>query len=59
MKRTGTLSLPGYQVLQFVGTGARSTIWQLRELRTGKLFALKRTVKRERNVYRYLEPAIQ
>lgn len=59
MRRIGTLSLPGYQVVQFVGTGARSTIWQLRENCTGKLFALKRTVKRERNDYRYLEQAIQ
>lgn len=51
--------MPGYQVVQFLGTGARSTIWQLRETRTGKLAALKRTVKRESNDYRYLEQAVR
>ncbi|MEI7835562.1 MAG: hypothetical protein WCK05_04030, partial [Planctomycetota bacterium] len=45
--------------MQFLGTGARSTIWQVRETQTGKLFALKRTLKRERNDFRYLEQAIQ
>ena len=59
MKTIRTLSLPGYQVVQFLGTGTRSTIWQLRETRTGKLFAIKRAVKRESNDYRYLEQAIR
>lgn len=59
MKHARTLSLPGYQMVQFLGTGSRSTIWQLREIRTGKLFAIKRTVKRESNDYRYLEQAIR
>lgn len=59
MKHVRTLSLPGYQIVQFLGTGSRSTIWQLRETRTGKFFAIKRTVKRESNDYRYLEQAIR
>ena len=42
MKRTQTLEIPGYQVIQFLGSGARSTIWQVRDRRTSQVYALKR-----------------
>jgi serine/threonine-protein kinase len=52
-----TLLLPGYQVIQFLGSGARSTIWQVRDCRTGEVFALKRVVKRAASDARFLEQA--
>ncbi|MCP4376123.1 MAG: serine/threonine protein kinase [bacterium] len=52
---SGTLKVPGYLVVQLLGNGANSTIWQIRHLSTGKLYALKRVVKLERNDYRYFE----
>jgi eukaryotic-like serine/threonine-protein kinase len=52
---SGTLKVPGYMVLQLLGNGANSTIWQIRHISTGKLYALKRVVKLERGDYRYFE----
>ncbi|MFP4353571.1 MAG: serine/threonine-protein kinase [Phycisphaerae bacterium] len=52
-----TLEIPGYQVMQYLGSGARSTIWQIKESRTGKIFALKRVVKRQVSDTRFLEQA--
>jgi len=57
MGSTPTLEVPGYQVVQFLGSGARSTIWQIRDRQTGRLFALKRVVKRQRSDARFLEQA--
>jgi len=47
--------VPGHKVVQLLGNGARSTIWQLRNLSTGKFYALKRVVKRERSDFRFIE----
>jgi len=33
--------------MRYLGSGARSTIWQIRDRRTDELYALKRVVKRE------------
>ena len=52
---SGTLQVPGYKIVQLLGTGARSTIWQVRHISTGKFYTLKRVLKRERNDYRYIE----
>jgi len=58
MTSAKTLRVPGYQVTQFLGTGARSTIWQIRDYRTNDLFALKRVVKRDVTDTRFLEQAV-
>jgi len=50
-----TLSVPGYKVVRLLGNGARSTIWQIRHLSSGKFYALKRVVKRERSDQRFIE----
>jgi len=57
MVTTQALQVPGYQVLQYLGSGARSTIWQIRERKSDKLFALKRVVKRQTTDTRFLEQA--
>ena len=58
MSNTRTLEVPGYEVLQFIGSGARSTIWHIRDCRTKEAFALKRVVKRSSEDSRFLEQAI-
>jgi serine/threonine-protein kinase len=57
MSAVRTLEVPGYQVLEFIGSGARSTIWQVRD-RSGGLFALKRVVRRDPADYRFIEQAL-
>jgi serine/threonine-protein kinase len=52
------VEIPGYQAVQFLGTGARSTIWQVRDRQTNQYFALKRVVKQHLADYRFLEQAI-
>ncbi|MDP6544471.1 MAG: serine/threonine-protein kinase [Phycisphaerae bacterium] len=47
--------MPGHKIVRLLGNGARSTIWQVRQISTGKFFALKRVVKRERSDYRFIE----
>jgi len=58
MASTQTLEVPGYQVVEFLGSGARSTIWRIRERQSNKLFALKRVVKRANADMRFLEQAL-
>ena len=58
MSSTPTLELPGYQVIQFLGSGARSTIWEVRNTVTNEVHALKRVVKRTSEDSRFLEQAI-
>ena len=58
MSSTETLEIPGYQVIQFLGSGARSTIWQVRDIETDDVFALKRVVKRTPEDTRFLDQAI-
>jgi serine/threonine protein kinase len=53
-----TLRLPGYEVLQFLGSGARSTIWQVKDRRSSEHFALKRVIKRRPTDGRFLEQAV-
>ncbi len=43
--------------MHFLGNGARSTIWQIRDPNTGQLYALKRVVKREPSDVRFLNQA--
>ncbi|MDP6637251.1 MAG: serine/threonine-protein kinase [Phycisphaerae bacterium] len=47
--------MPGHKIVQLLGNGARSTIWQIRHLATGQFYALKRVVKREKNDFRFIE----
>jgi len=58
MSSAPTLEVPGYQVIQFLGSGARSTIWQVRDRQTEQVLALKRVVKRHATDSRFLEQAI-
>jgi len=53
-----TLEVPGYQVLQYLGSGARSTVWQIQDRRTKKIYALKRVLRRDSSDNRFLEQAI-
>ncbi len=57
MNNTRTLEVPGYEVIQFLGSGARSTIWHIRDSRTKKPYALKRVIKRNSEDIRFIEQA--
>jgi len=57
MSSVQTLEVPGYQVVQFLGSGARSTIWHIRDRQTNKSFALKRVVKRQSTDEKFLTQA--
>ncbi|MFB3892207.1 MAG: serine/threonine-protein kinase [Phycisphaerae bacterium] len=57
MSSVQTLEVPGFQVVQFLGSGACSTIWRVRESRTDKHFALKRVIRRHSGDFRFLEQA--
>jgi eukaryotic-like serine/threonine-protein kinase len=43
--------------MQYLGSGAKSTIWNIRESRTGTLYVLKRVVKQHPSDDRFLEQA--
>jgi len=58
MSTAQTLEVPGYQVVQFLGSGARSTIWEIRDEKTGGSYALKRVVKRHGNDEKFLRQAV-
>lgn len=58
MRTMQTLEVPGYQVTQFLGSGARSTIWEVRDSKTNESFALKRVIKRESTDEKFLQQAI-
>ena len=58
MQTGQTLEVPGYRVMQYLGSGARSTVWQIRNRRTDQVFALKRIVKRRPSDAKFLEQAI-
>jgi eukaryotic-like serine/threonine-protein kinase len=57
MSAVRTLEVPGYQVIEFVGSGARSTIWQVKD-QAGRICALKRVVRRHASDMRFLEQAL-
>jgi len=50
--------VPGYQVLEYLGSGARSTIWRVRDRRKGGVYALKRVIKQPGDDNRFLNQAI-
>jgi len=58
MTLTPTLDVPGFQVIQFLGSGARSTIWEVRNTATDEVLALKRVVKRSAEDARFMEQAV-
>ncbi len=58
MSTTQTLEVPGYQVVQFLGSGARSTIWHIRDTHTSESYALKRVVKRQSSDEKFLSQAL-
>lgn len=58
MSTAQTLEVPGYQVVQFLGSGARSTIWQVRDRRTGQMCALKRVVRQQGSDARFFEQTL-
>jgi len=58
MRSSKTLQIPGYQVMEYLGSGAKSTIWSIRHLDRGDLFALKRVVREGPSDYRFVEQAI-
>lgn len=53
-----TLEVPGYQVMRYLGSGARSTIWQIKGRNGGEVLALKRVVKRETSDAKFLAQAV-
>ncbi len=57
MSGTQTLEVPGCQVVQFLGSGARSTIWHIRDIDTNESFALKRVVRRQSDDDKFLAQA--
>jgi serine/threonine protein kinase len=54
---TKNLDIHGYTVVKCLGTGARSTIWQLRQHKTGAMFALKRVVRQDSSDERFFNQA--
>lgn len=50
-----TLEVPGYQIMHYLGNGAGSTIWQIRDRKTDEICALKRVVCRETSDKRFLQ----
>ena len=52
------LEVPGYQVMRYLGSGARSTIWQIRDRRTDEIYALKRVVKRESDDIKFMDQVL-
>ncbi len=58
MSSVQTLEVPGFQVVQFLGSGAKSSIWQIKDRNNGDMFALKRVVKRSNDDNRFLQQAL-
>ncbi len=58
MVTSKTLDIPGYEVVQLLGNGARSTIWKIRARREDEYYALKRVVKRDSSDARFFQQAI-
>ena len=50
--------IAGYQIMEYLGSGARSTIWRVRQRRTGKFHALKQIIKRPGDDGRFLAQAM-
>lgn len=59
MNRSPTrLQVPGYQVMEYLGKGARSTIWRIRDRGGHHTYALKRVTKQPGDDDRYFQQAI-
>ena len=58
MSTVQTLEVPGYQVIQFLGNGAKSSIWQIRERETGRMLALKRVVRHSSADNRFIDQVV-
>lgn len=58
MSSAQPLVVPGYEVVHYLGAGARSTIWQVRQRQTGAMFALKRVVRRQSTDARFIQQAL-
>lgn len=52
---TKVLDVPGFDIVEFLGRGAGSTIWKVIERKSGEMRALKRVVRRESLDKRYFE----
>ena len=50
-----TFRVSGYRVVRVLGTGARSTIWEVRQEATGQSFALKRVLKQGNDDSRFMQ----
>jgi len=50
-----TFRLTGFQVVRILGTGARSTIWEVRQEGTGRILCLKRVVRQGNEDNRYFQ----
>ena len=48
----------GYNIIQKLGVGARSQIYQVVDPDTGRVFALKRVIREEHEDARFLQQAI-
>lgn len=57
MASSKTLEVNGYDVLEYLGSGARSTLWKIRRRARGELRVLKRVVKRAPEDLRFLDQA--
>jgi serine/threonine-protein kinase len=57
MTAARTLKVPGYQVLEYLGNGAKSAIWKVRDLQTQQEYALKRVLRNSRSDGRFIEQA--
>lgn len=53
-----SLQVPGYQVMDYLGSGARSTIWRVRERTRNRYCALKRVTRQPGDDNRFFEQAI-
>src|SRR5438105_1597618 len=51
--------ISGYNIIEKIGTGARSTIYQVVDPETGETFALKKVIREAHEDTRFLEQAIQ
>jgi eukaryotic-like serine/threonine-protein kinase len=58
MKSKARIEVSGYQVMEYLGSGARSTIWRVRERDREVYHALKRVTKNHGDDERFLNQAI-
>jgi len=52
------LQIPGFQLMECLGSGARSTIWRVREQSRNRYYAFKRVYKQPGDDDRYFDQAI-